>query len=84
MRVEIKENPEQIGLIFDVWNNDEFIDSRTCWYDDLKEQFRNYLRDMADDDNVDIETVEDWDTWLEEEKEAIKERLLDELKEKEQ
>ena len=48
--------------VFDTVNSDQ--ETRTV--DELKEDYRDYLRSMAEDGN-DVEHVEDWETWFHEE-----------------
>jgi len=35
---------------------------------EYEEEYRQYLKDVAEDDNFDITTVEDYQTWVDEEK----------------
>lgn len=71
-RVELKES-EEVGFIIDVFSDkNELLNTKTYLYDDLKSDFREYLKDMANDDNCDVTTIEDWHTWIEEEKEELK------------
>jgi hypothetical protein len=78
MKIELKESDDKTGFILDVFSGENLIKSKTYWYDDLEEDYRTYLNDMSNDDNCDITTIENWYDWLEEEKEVLKERILEE------
>ena len=74
MKTEIKITEE--GYIIDLFNKKgELQTSKTLWKKDLEEEFRQYLKDMANDENAEVETIEDWHTWLEEEIILQKERI---------
>jgi hypothetical protein len=65
------------GFVLDIYDDKENIQAtETFFLDDLEEQYKSYLKDMANDDNCDVTTIEDWDTWLEEEIESKKEDML--------
>ena len=53
---------------FDTVNSE--VETRTL--DELKEEFRDYLRSMAEDGN-DVEMVEDWETWYAQESSRLEE-----------
>lgn len=78
--VELKESEDQ-GFIIDVFRNAELFETATYLYGDLEEQFRNYLKDVSDDDNFDIKTIENWSEWVKEEKDVLKELNFEKAKE---
>ena len=74
MRIELKESEDK-GFIIDVFVKGEIVKTATYWYDDLEEDFREYLKDMANDGGCDITTIEDWYDWIKAEKELLKEMM---------
>ena len=80
MKVELKESEDK-GFIIDLFDNDDnLLITKTYWYEDLEEKYREYLRDMANDEGAEVDTIESWLDWITEEKELLKERIMEEAK----
>ncbi len=75
MKVELKDS-EDLGFIIDLFNDKgELVRTKNYWFCDLENHYRNYLIDMANDEEAEVTSICDWKSWLELEKERLKDLI---------
>ena len=78
-KVVIKEDEDKNGFIVDIELNNSIIDSEIYYYDDLEEEYREYLTNLANNQKADITKVLFWDDWIKQKKEMIKEATKEDI-----
>jgi len=78
-KVVIKSTNDDTGFIVDVELNNNIIATEVYYYDDLEEQYREYLIELSNNEEADIRQILSWEEWLFQKKELIREATKEDL-----
>lgn len=78
-KVVVKDDDDKQGFIVDVEIGNSVIASEIYYYDDLEDEYRDYINDLSNNDEADIRQIQDWNNWVETKKKAIVERTYEDM-----